>query len=76
MPNVLIRGISDADHRVLAEQARERGQSLQQYLAGELARLATMPTMEQVLGRIERHDGGRIGVDVAVEHLAGERERR
>ncbi|WP_149084309.1 MULTISPECIES: FitA-like ribbon-helix-helix domain-containing protein [Microbacterium] len=55
MPNVLIRDLDPAVHSVLAARARERGQSLQQYLSTELARLASRPTLSEFLsGRAEQ----------------------
>jgi len=49
---------------------------LQQYLAGELKRLAEKPTVDEVLDRIERRRGGRVGLRQAAEDLAEERSRR
>jgi hypothetical protein len=46
---------------------------LQQYLAGELRRLAERPSLAEVLDRIDRHRGGRVGLGQAVEDLAEER---
>lgn len=76
MTNVLVRGIADDTHRELVRRATQRGQSLQQYLAAELTRLATTPSMEDMLRRIETHSGGRIGLDQAVADLDEERSRR
>jgi len=45
-------------------------QSLQQYLAGELRRLAERPGIGEVLDRIDRHRGGRVGLRQAAEDLA------
>ena len=76
MPNVLVRGVSAEVHAALQRRAEERGQSLQQYLAGELTRLAERPTLLEVLDRIERRRGGRIGLGQAAEDIAAERTRR
>lgn len=73
MPNVLIRDLSEETHRGLVRQAEERGQSLQQYLAGELTRLATSPTLDDVLRRIETRRGGRVGLAQAAADLTDER---
>lgn len=75
MTNVLVRDIPDDVHAALQRRAEQRGQSLQQYLAGELRRLAGRPSVDEVLERIERHRGGRVGLQQATEDLAGERER-
>jgi len=75
MPNVLIRDLPEDAHRELLRRAQARGQSLQQYLAGELIRLAASPTLEDVLGRIDARRGGRVGLAQAVADLADERTR-
>ena len=70
MPNVLGRGLSDEVHAGLQRRAEAAGQS--QYLAMELTRLASIPTMNDVLARISRRHGGRVGLDRAVLDLDGE----
>ncbi len=75
MPNLLVRDVPDDVHAALQRRAERRGQSLQQYLAGELRRLAERPEVEQVLDRIERHRGGRVGLRQAADDLAAARER-
>ena len=59
----------------MQRRAEQRGQSLQQYLAGELKRLAEKPSLDEVLDRIDRRRGGRVGLDQAVEDLTEERQR-
>ena len=76
MPNVLVRDIPDDVHAELQRRAEQRGQSLQQYLASELKRLAERPTLEEVLDRIERRRGGRVGLRQAARDIAEERSRR
>jgi plasmid stability protein len=76
MTNVLVRDVPDDVHAALQSRAERRGQSLQQFLAGELRRLAERPAVDEVLERIERHRGGRVGLQQATEDLAAERERR
>jgi antitoxin FitA len=73
MPNVLVRDLPEPVHAVLQQRAASRGLSLQQYLSGELRRLAERPSLEEVLARIERRSGGRIGLDQAVLDLAHDR---
>jgi len=75
MPNLLVRDVPEAVHAALQRRAEQRGQSLQQYLAGELKRLAERPSLDEVLDRIGRHRGGRVGLTQAVQDLAGERKR-
>lgn len=76
MPNVLIRDLPEETHRELVRQAEARGQSLQQYLAAELTRLAVSPTLDDVLRRIDTRRGGRVGLAQAAADLADERLRR
>ena len=75
MPNVLVRDVPDEIHAGLQRRAEAAGQSLQQFLAGELTRLATTPTMSDVLERISRRRGGSVGFDTAVRDLDDERRR-
>jgi antitoxin FitA len=75
MSNVLVRDIPEEIHAALQRRAELRGQSLQQYLAGELRRLAERPSIEEVLDRIDRRRGGRVGLRQAVDDLAEERAR-
>jgi hypothetical protein len=73
---VLVRDIPEDVHAALQRRAELRGQSLQQYLAGELRRLAERPSIEEVLDRIDRHRGGRVGIRRAVVDLPEERARQ
>jgi hypothetical protein len=75
MPNVLVRDVPEAVHSALQRRADQRGQSLQQYLTGELTRLAERPSLDEVLDRIGRRRGGRVGLDTAVADVSAERER-
>jgi antitoxin FitA len=73
--NVLVRDIPDDVHAELQRRAERRGQSLQQYLAGELRRLAEQPTIDELLDRVERRRGGSVGLAQAAEDLREERAR-
>ena len=74
--NVLVRDIPDDVHAALQRRAERRGQSLQQYLAGELRRLAEQPTVDEVLEQIEQRRGGAVGLAQAAEDLREARARR
>lgn len=74
--NVLIRDLPDDVHAALQRRAERRGQSLQQYLVGELRRLAGQPTVEEVLEQIDQRRGGSVGLAQAGEDLREERARR
>ncbi len=73
MPNILVRDLPDEVHATLQHRAEDRGQSLQQYLASELTRLAERPTPEELFARVSRRRGGRVGLAQAVADLSGER---
>lgn len=73
MTNVLVRDLTEETHRELVRRAEARGQSLQQYLAAELTRLAVSPTLDDVLRRIDARRGGRVGFAQAAADLAEER---
>jgi antitoxin FitA len=75
MPNVLVRDIPEEIHAALQRRAERHGQSLQQYLAAELRRLAERPSIDEVLDRIDRRSGGEVGFGQAVEDLAEDRAR-
>jgi plasmid stability protein len=75
MPNVLVRDIPEDIHAALQRRAERHGQSLQQYLAAELRRLAERPSIDEVLDRIDLQRGGRVGFRQAVEDLAEDRAR-
>ena len=76
MPNVLVRDLPDDVHASLQRRAESAGQSLQQYLATELTRLASMPTMADLLARISLRNGGRVGLERAVADIDEERGDR
>lgn len=76
MPNVLVRDIPDDVHAALQKRAEERKQSLQQYLAAELARLAERPSVEDLFARVARRRGGRVGLRRAATDLSDERRQR
>jgi hypothetical protein len=73
MPNVLVRDLPEDVHSNLQRRAEAEGKSLQQYLASELTRLASTPTLHDVLDRIGRRRGGQVGFAAAVHDLDGER---
>jgi plasmid stability protein len=73
MTNVLVRGIPEEVHAALQRRAERRGQSLQQYLAGELARLAERPTVAELFDRVSLRRGGKVGLAQAAQDLVEER---
>lgn len=73
MPNVLVRDVPSDVHARLQARAAARGQSLQQFLATEIRRLAEEPSMDEMLARIASHHGGRVGFRQAVDDIDAER---
>ena len=76
MPNVQVRDVPPEVHDALRRRAESAGQSLQQYLAGQLAAIAAMPTIDEILDRIERRNKGRLSADDAIAMIDEERARR
>lgn len=74
MPNVQVRDVPEEIHEALVRQAELAGQSLQQYLKAKLAAIATTPTVDEVLGRIDVRNKGRLSQEDAVAAL--DRARR
>ncbi|HSL57585.1 MAG TPA: hypothetical protein VK866_07075 [Acidimicrobiales bacterium] len=73
MPNILVRDLPDEVHAALQSRAEQRGQSLQQYLTGELTRLALRATPEELFARVAQRRGGTVGFARAVSDLDAER---
>ncbi len=76
MPNVLIRDLPDEVHRELAKRAGREGRSLQQYLTEALTRLASTPTLDDVLDRLSGLEGGHFTLADAVAALSEARAER
>jgi len=76
MPNVQVRDVPEEVHEALVRQAELAGQSLQQYLAAKLALIATTPTIDEVLDRIQHRSKGRLSGEDAIAALESERARR
>lgn len=77
MPNVLIRDLPPRVHAVLVARAEREGQSLQQYLSLELAKLAGRPTTTELFADIEaRSDGLELTAEEIAEAIRAGRERR
>jgi antitoxin FitA len=73
MPNLLVRDVPEDIHAKLQHRAERNGQSLQQFLAGELRRIAERPSVDELLNRIDRRRGGKVGLAQAAEDLHDER---
>jgi antitoxin FitA len=76
MPNVQIREVPDDVHEALVRKADRAGQSLQQFLSAQLERIASTPTLDEVIDRIEGRAKGSLPSRSAVAVLRDERARR
>lgn len=75
MTAVQIRNVPDEVQRVLKQRAARAGQSLSEYLLGELRLLASRPTVEELTERIELR--GRVDIATpAADVLVDERVLR
>lgn len=76
MPNVQVRDVPDDIHQALVRRAERAGQSLQQFLAAQLALIAATPTVDEILDRVERRPTGRLSAKSAIDAIDRERARR
>ena len=76
MPNVQVRDVPDDVHAALVRRAEQAGQSLQQFLASQLAEIAATPSLSDILDRIEQRPKGALSSTDAIEALDAERARR
>jgi antitoxin FitA len=74
MALIQIRGISEAAHGRLKERAAQEGKSLSEYLRIELEHLAELPSIDEVLARVDGREVVR--GEPAARSLARERARR
>lgn len=76
MPNVQVRDVPAGVHAALVRRAADAGQSLQQFLAGQLTVIAATPTVDEMVERIESRLEGRLPAAGAIEALDEERAGR
>lgn len=76
MPNVQVRDVPDDVHEALVRRAELAGQSLQQFLAAQLARIAATPSIDEIIDRIENRETGRLSAASAIDAINDERARR
>jgi hypothetical protein len=76
MPSIQVRDVPEEVHETLVRRAERAGQSLQQYLAGQLADIAAAPTLDDVLDRVESRSKGRLTPKDALDSIDAERARR
>lgn len=76
MPNVQVRNVPEDVHEALVRRAEQAGQSLQQFLAAQLSLIASTPTIQDILDRIEDRSKGNLSAANTIETLDAERARR
>ncbi len=76
MPNVQVRDVPDDVHEALVRHAEYSGQSLQQFLAAQLAMIAATPTIAEIIERIESRPMGALAATDAIDAIDEERARR
>ena len=69
MANVQIRDVPPDVHEALIRRAESAGQSLQQFLSGQLAAIAATPTIDEILERIEQRPEGRLSATDAIDAI-------
>jgi plasmid stability protein len=62
---VQIRNVPDALHRKLKIRAAMRDQSLSDYLLAEMARIAALPTREEMLERLHSRSRTKLSIPAA-----------
>lgn len=76
MATVQIKHIPDDVHQTLRRRAAEKGQSLQEYLLGQLTEQARQPTVEELFARVAQRSGGRVSLEDAVRLVREDRDSR
>ncbi|HRV59595.1 MAG: hypothetical protein KDB54_00335 [Solirubrobacterales bacterium] len=73
MPSIQVKNVPEEVHRALQERARASGQSLQEFLQGELRRIADRATLDQIFKEAQR-EGGTFTFDEVIEAIHAERK--
>jgi len=68
---VQVKGVPESVHRSLKARAALRGQTLSDYLRGEMERLAARPSAEELLAMLDRDAPGALGDSAAPEVRRG-----
>jgi plasmid stability protein len=71
---VQVKGVPEEVHRALKARAALRGQTLSDYLRGEMERLAARPSPDELLADLDREAPAELGESSAAEVRRG-RER-
>ena len=76
MPSIQVKDVPPDVHATLTRRVAASGQSLQEYLLAKLTQDAATPTLDEVLDRIERRKGGRLGFAEAARMIRDDRDSR
>jgi hypothetical protein len=74
--SITIRKVPTSVHRKLAARAAQNGQSLQEYLLGELHRVAERPSAAELLERVRARKsatGSRLSAERIIAHRDADR---
>jgi plasmid stability protein len=74
MSTIQIKNVPDTAHAILRQRAAAAGQSLQEYLLGQIVASTRRPTLDEVLNRIEHRSGGSVPLAAAADQLRQERD--
>ena len=66
---IQIRNVPDEVHRTLKARAANQGKSLSGYLNQELAHIAELPTVEELIDRIKQREPVHLGAETIVETI-------
>jgi plasmid stability protein len=76
MATIQVKNVSNEAHAALRQRAAVAGQSLQEYMLAWIERVATRPTVDEVLDRVSHRSGSHLSVADVVGQLREERDRR
>jgi plasmid stability protein len=71
---IQIRNVPDDVHRTLKARAAKQGMTLSDYLKQELAHIAELPAVEEVLERAKHREPGNIDAETIVELIRATRD--
>lgn len=77
MPSITVRDVPEDARKELAARAARKGQSLQEYLKGELVRLASRPDPEEWVAKVTervRTMGTKLSVEQILEARDADRK--
>ncbi len=73
---ITIRNVSDEVRNAIAARAAQSGKSMQEYLKDELVRLASRPSLDEWLNKVQKQKElkrRKLGADVILAHRDADR---